>query len=133
MKRLKGGLEKRSTSKKAKRVARSTLTAETLAAVEAVDYATVTKISIEEILNCSLPPIQLFVDNKSLYEVAHTTNVVSEKRLLIDLSALREKVENKELVIKCVPTKDQIADVFTKAGVDKRKLTDVISSGKLNV
>ena len=68
-----------------------------------------------------------------VFDAANTTNVVSEKRLLIDLGALREMVENKEIILKWVPTDAQLADVFTKAGVDKRKLMDVVSSGKLIV
>ena len=72
-------------SKKAKRVARSTLTAETLAAVEAVDAACVLKNSLEEVLRKEIPPIQLFVDNKSLHDAAMTSDVIADKRLMIDM------------------------------------------------
>merc|ERR1712090_15945 len=75
-------------SKKIKRVARSTLTAETLAAVEALDAAVVLKGAVEEVMDCSLPPVRLIVDNKSLCEAASTTNSVADKRLLVDISAL---------------------------------------------
>merc|ERR1712030_122948 len=63
------------SSKKTKRVARSTLTAESLAATEAVDSAVVVKTAIEEVLGRHIPPITLLVDNKSLAETVKTTNV----------------------------------------------------------
>ena len=120
-------------SRKAKRVARSTLTAETLAAVDAVDNAYVTKAVLEETLSIKLPPITLYVDNKSLFDTAKTSNMLADKRLLIDMSALRQMVERGEIVIQWVSTDKQLADVLTKSGVLKQKLTDVLSSGYLNL
>ena len=70
-----------------KRVARSTLTAETLVAIEAVDLALVLKRNIEEILKIELRSIHLMVDNKSLYDAVRTYNTLSEKRLIIDMFA----------------------------------------------
>ena len=120
-------------SKKIRRVARSSLTAETLAAVETIDSAIVVKRFVEEILFTNLPPITLFVDNKSLYDSAQTTNVISDKRLLIDMSALRQMIEDNELILKWVKSEDQLADVLTKLGANKQKLTDVLSSGCLSL
>ena len=118
-------------SKKIKRVARSTLTAETLAAVEAVDAAMNTKAIIEQVIEEVFPPIILYVDSKSICDTANTTNVLTEKRLMIDMAALREMVERNEVIIKWVSTEKQIANVLTKAGADRSKLTDVLSSGML--
>ena len=53
-------------SRKTKRVARSTLTAEALAATEAVDNSVVVKEALEEVLGRHIPPITSFVDNKVL-------------------------------------------------------------------
>ena len=119
-------------SKKSKRVARSTLTAETLAAIEAVDSALVLKRNIEEILKIELPSIYLMVDNKSLYDAVRTSNTLSETRLMIDMSALRQMTERKEVEVKWIATKDQLANVFTKDGADKQKLISVINAGKLD-
>merc|ERR1712148_115696 len=80
-------------SKKARRVARSTLTAETLAAVEGVDAGFAVKTVLEEILVRKLPPIILYTDNKSLYDTARTSNALADRRLLIDMSALREMLD----------------------------------------
>ena len=80
-----------------------------------------------------LPPITLYTDNNSLSDTVSTSNVVAEKRLMIDLSALREMVDNKELMIRWISKEKQLADVFTKAGVNKRILTDVLSGGVLRL
>ena len=101
-------------SKKCKRVARSTLTAETLAALEAVDAAMASKAVIEEILDRRLPPVNLYIDNKSLFDTARTSNVLSEKRLMIDMSALRQMIDRSEVIIEWVSTENQVADILTK-------------------
>ena len=118
-------------SKRARRVARSTLTAETLAAVEAVDAAASSKAMLEEILRKELPPLVLYVDNKSLYETAQTSNVLADKRLLIDMSALREMVERREVEMRWISSDKQLADVLTKAGANRQKLVEVNSTGKI--
>ena len=77
-----------------KRVVRSTLAAETLALVEAVDIAFYLGCVLSEILyNGSKKleiPIQCYVDNKSLWENTHSTKNVTEKRLQIDLGSVKE-------------------------------------------
>ena len=118
-------------SKKSKRVARSTLTAETLAAVEAVEAAVMCRKVLEDVLNKALPPIKLMVDNKSLYDTSNTTNVLADKRLMVDMSALRQMVTEKEVTIRWIPAEKQLADVLTKSGANKAKLTGVLASGSL--
>ena len=113
-------------------MARFTLTAETLAAIEAVDSALVLKQNIEEILKIELPSIRLMVDNKSLYDAVRTSNTLSEKRLMIDMSALRQMTEINEVEVKWIAPKDQLANVFTKDGADKQKRISVINAGKLD-
>ena len=117
-------------SKKAKRVARSTLTAETIAANEAVDSAQVVKSVVEEVLGGHIPPVKLYVDNKSMFDAIGTTNFLTEKRLRIDMAALRELVEQRELIVQWVTAKQQLADVLTKQGASKEKLLAVLSSGR---
>ena len=76
-------------SRKTKRMTRSTLTAETLAAVEVVDAGMMCRKVFEDLLDKALPLIKLLVDNKSLYETSQTSNVLADKRLMIDMSTLR--------------------------------------------
>ena len=76
--------------------------------------------------------LQLYVDNKSLYDTANTTHVLADKRLMIDMSALRQMVESKELTMHWISTQWQLADVLTKKGASKQKLVAALSEGRLS-
>ena len=39
--------------------------------------------------------IKAYTDNQSLYDILHTTKQPSEKRLVVDIAALREIIETK--------------------------------------
>ena len=77
-----------------------------------------------------MPKIKLYTD-KSLFDAAKTTNLLEDKRLQLEMNALREMVENQLVQIEWVSTDKQVADVLTKMGANRRKLTDVLSSGLL--
>ena len=51
---------------------------------------------LEKILQKSLPAINLYVDNKSLHDAAKTSNSLADRRLMIDMSAIRQMIERKE-------------------------------------
>ena len=118
-------------SKKARRVARSTLTAETLAAGEGVDAAIVVKQVVEEVMGGHLPPIQVYVDNKSLCDAAHTTNSLAQKSLRVDMAAIRQMIERGDMTMEWIPAELQLADVLTKQGVNKDKLRVVLNQGSI--
>ena len=118
-------------SKKARRVARSTLAAETLTAADAADSAVFLRKNIEDILGTSLPPFTVYVDNKSLYDAVRSTGIVAERRLIIELGALRELQDGKVIDVKWIPTSEQLADCLTKAGTNKETLIDVLCQRKL--
>ena len=120
------------TSKKARRIARSTLAAETLSAVEAADSAVFLKKALEEILITELPTVTVFVDNKSLYDAVRSTSLLAEKRLLIEMADLREMQEKRAINVQWVSSPNQLADVLTKAGANRQKLIDVLCTGKLD-
>ena len=61
--------------------------------------------------------IDCYTDNMSLHEAVHSTNTVLEKRLLIDLSVLREMVERKEITINWIESEKQLANCLTKRGL----------------
>ena len=117
-------------SHRLKRVARSTLCAETLAAVEALDGAYLLSAIGTEILGRDLD-INLYTDNKSLFDAINTTNVMLDKRMRVDIASLREMSENNEVSFFWIESKYQLADVFTKKGASKKKLIDVLQSSKL--
>ena len=83
-------------------------------------------------MDTELPPATVFVDNKSLHDAVKSTGLITEKRLLIDMTALREMQENGEISIEWVSTQHQLADCLTKAGASKQKLIDVLCEGKLD-
>ena len=67
------------SSHKLKRVARSTLTAETIALNDAIDMAIYFSTMLTEVLNHKQKmKIICYTDSNSLYEAAHTTNVVKD-------------------------------------------------------
>ena len=117
------------SSHKLKRVSRSTLTAETLALADAVDAAMLLSVLISEVIYNSAKsiPIVCYTDNDSLYKAAHTSNVVDEKRLRIELGAIRESIDKNEFVLKWVSSKEQIADALTKSGVSTKKLKEAMA------
>ena len=64
------------------------------------------------------------LSGRSLHDAAHTTNVLTEKRLLIDMASLRELIEKGELKMEWIGNENQLADVLTKqekAGLDEIK------------
>ena len=89
------------------------------------------KRCMEGLLGKQLPPIALMVDNKSLFESAHTTNSLAEKRLRVDMSALRQMCERKEVELQWIATSNQLADALTKAGASKQKLLNILKKGSL--
>lgn len=122
-------------SKKIRRVCKSTLAAESWAMVEALESAELIwtqlkQMEIEDLVNISLTCI---TDCKSLYDAIHTTNTLDDKGLRIPVACLRQRVENKEIRVRWVRTKLQLADTFTKAGASSKLLCDVLASGKLPV
>ena len=101
------------SSKKQKRVCRSTLSSETLASCDTLDRAISLRDTYRNIHDVTLH-IFLLVDCKSLAQTAMTTTSIAEKRLQADLGSIRELVENREVTIFHVPTTENIADCLTK-------------------
>ena len=103
-------------SKKLRRIDRSTLSAETLAAFEDLDAAIFCQTVISEITNDQPKvPIKLLCVNAFLVEAVCSTKAVTDRRLRVDVGYLREIVNNQSVEsILCMPTKDQLADSLTK-------------------
>ncbi|XP_057296123.1 uncharacterized protein LOC130625058 [Hydractinia symbiolongicarpus] len=116
-------------SKKIKRVARSTLVAETLALVNGIDTCIWVKNVINKVLNTNLEGILCHTDNKSLFEAAHSTKSLEDKRVRVDMASLRQSINQKEIELKWISTKHQLADVLTKQGANSTLLMDVLQSG----
>ncbi|KAF7572902.1 hypothetical protein PtrM4_078070 [Pyrenophora tritici-repentis] len=88
------------SSTKCKRVTRSVLASETYGMVSGVDIAIAILTTLKIITGrLGLPPIPLIVctDSYSLYECLVKLGTTAEKRLMIDIMALRQSYERREI------------------------------------
>ena len=84
-------------------------------------------------LNNQTLPIKCITDSKSLHDAVYSSREVTEKRLKIELSAIRESLEKGEIEsVLWVNSKDQLADCLTKEGASREKLYEGLT-GKLNL
>lgn len=123
------------SSIKCKRITRSVLASEIYAMAHGVDIAIAIGGTIDMIMErLSMPkvPIVVCTDSRSLYECLVKLGTTKEKRLMIDIMALREAYERRELMdIRWIDGRDNPADSMTKAGpntamehlIDKNELT----------
>ena len=70
-------------SRRLRRVARSTIAAEALSALNCSEAAMLLSNQVAEIMNIKPLPIRLIIDNESLANAAYSTTSVEEKRLRI--------------------------------------------------
>ena len=116
-------------SRKIRRVVKSTLAAECLAAVEAAEITVYIATVLKEILKSS-HSIDTFVfcDNKNLVNAVHSSTNLEDKRLLIDVSILRDMLERHELTnFVWVSTEHQLANALTKQGASCKFLINVFN------
>ena len=116
-------------SKRIRRVAKSTMSAETMAMVDAVDSACYIKEVVKEILpnETSNLPVTCYTDNLSLHQSAHKKTPVQDRRLRIELAIIRESVSRGEVTLKWTDSKNQLANALTKKGCDGTELINRIS------
>ena len=119
-------------SKRIRRAAKSTLAAETIALVDALDNAIYIQHLIAELLYKPISHIEVncFTDNMSLYQTAHSTKSIGDRRLRIELAIVREAVKAEQITLAWVKSEDQLADCFTKKGCDSQKLLRHIANGR---
>ncbi|KAK6211233.1 hypothetical protein QIS74_10497 [Colletotrichum tabaci] len=124
------------SSTKSKRVTRSVLASEVYGMVAGVDMAYAISTTLRMITDrLSLPPIPTIVctDSYSLYECLVKLGTTKEKRLMIDIMALRQSYERRELhEVRWINGSDNPADAFTKASPNQA-LEGLISNNEINV
>jgi len=107
------------SSTKSKRVTRSVLASEIYGMVGGVDMAISINTTIKMItdqLEFSHIPIIVCTDSYSLYECLVKLGTTKEKRLMIDIMALRQSYERREITeIRWIDGKDNPADAMTKS------------------
>ena len=70
-------------------------------------------------------------DSQSLYEALGTSSQVSDRRLRVEVSALRQMVEEGDVRVSWVPKNKQIADVLTKSTSSDKLLVHVLTQGAI--
>ena len=124
------------SSIKSKRVTRSVLASEIYGMVGGVDMAisintTITIITKQ--LDFEPASIVLYTDSYSLYECLVKLGTTKEKRLIINIMALRESYQKREVTeIRWINGKNNLADAMTKSNPN-RALKKFIDNNKAKV
>lgn len=125
-------------SKKVKRIVRSTLAGETLAMSDGIDNSIFLSTLFSELTTGDAEhalPIICVTDNHSLVDAIKSTKPVSEKRLRLEISGIKELIQTQRVErIQWCNTKEQLADCLTKKGASTCQLLKALSEGqwKLN-
>ena len=79
-------------------------------------------------------PIEAYVDNKSLIDAWKSTKFVTDKRLRIDISSVKEMISNKQIKkVDWIPTNKQLANCLTKQGSTFDQLILTLQNCKLTM
>ena len=123
------------SSNRIKRVVRSTLAAETLAFTEGADSAYFVANLLEEIMptngDHTATKIDCFTDSQSLFEVIGTSNLTADRRLRVEIAAIREMVNCNEITINWVNKENQLSDCLTKKGASPLLLQTTLQTARL--
>ena len=125
------------TSRKLKRVVKSTLSAEKLALEESLETCFMVKSLLVELISKdnyqNIIPTCPYTDYKSLNDTINSTKTLPEKQLQKNICIIRETIEKQEVKqITWCDSRSQLADCLTKVGASCNKLIHVIQGdGKL--
>ena len=117
-------------SSKLRRVVRSALAAETLSLCDGCELAHYLSSLIEP-LGISKQPVQGYIDSQSLFETLGTSSQVQDRRLRVEISALRQMVEDEDVRINWLPKEKQLADALTKPTASDKLLVQVLQEGAI--
>ena len=119
---------------KIKRVVRSTIAAEALSLQEGLECSYYYRKIGEDITGVPprTIPIVAYIDNKSVIEALHSTKLVDDKRLRVDIAAIQESLEKNDIKeINWCPGNKQLANCMTKLGASRYELLNVLQCGKM--
>lgn len=120
---------------KIKRVVKSTTAAECLSLLDGLECAIYIRDIMVDVLKVSASsfPITAYIDNKNLYNTIHSTKLIQEKRLRIDIAIIQEMLQNNEIAfVKWIPSNLQLSDCLSKKGANCQKLMTILSTGNLD-
>ena len=118
------------SSSRIKRIVHSTLAAETLSLVDGSGTALYVQSLMNVVVSCR-EVINVLTDNKSLYDTTHAKKPTNDKRLRVDIAGIKEMLDLKQIDIKAIPGKEQLADILTKRGASPHSLLSVLRNAKL--
>ena len=121
-------------SAKGKRIARCVMAAEVLGLLYRYDNAYVAAHMLSEIFGRQIP-IDIFIDSRTLFNVVAKNGSTTEKRIQIDVHALRESHKKNELrYIAWIPGAKNVADGLTKGIVkDNHPLWKMLIENRLDL
>jgi hypothetical protein len=119
-------------SNKIKRIVKSTLGAETMACLQGLEEALYLKQILLELQSDLSIPIVAYVDSKSLKDNVHSTKLVDNRLLRIDIARVKQMLQIGEVQsIRWCTTFSQLANCLTKRGASGSLLLDIFHTGKL--
>ena len=119
-------------SRKSRRVAKSTIEAESLSVGEVIEGVVYFNKLWEEIVGENRLKAVVKTDSRTLMTAIKSSTGVSGKRLKMEIAAIRETIECGEIQeVQWVTGKKQIADVLTKAGVSEENIRAYVESRSL--
>ena len=119
---------------KIKRVVKSTIAAEALSLQTGLDVAVYLRDIIAEVTGVARLTIAAYVDNRSVVEAVHSTKMVADKRLRIDIGAIKQSLQDGEITaVRWCPGAAQLANCLTKRGAASHHLLRVFHTGKLDM
>ena len=102
------------SSKKSKRIVRSTTAAEALAFANGFDISYAIQADLGRILRTE-PPIVIITDSEILFNILTRRRLTTERRMMVDLLATRNAYANQEISnILLIPSEFNPADALTK-------------------
>lgn len=119
-------------SRRIRRVVKSTLAAECLAAIESAESSVLLCTILNELLcskmnSCKINVI-VFCDNRNLVDSVYSSTIIEDKRLLIDVCVLRDMVSNGEIKdFRWLSADLQMANCLTKQGAPTNNLVRVMN------
>ena len=120
------------SSNRVRRVARSTIAAESLSVLDGCDSAKFIGKLLEEILKKKRVPIIVYTDSNDLFSTSSTTKLVTERGLRVEISAIRQMLEREECKLVWIDKTRMLADVLTKKGAPSQNLMRSIQSGVIS-
>ena len=112
--------------------------AETLSMADAIDVAIFIRTLYAEIntgkVNSKLLPLICVTDCKSLFDAVRSNKFVTEKRLRVEISGIKELINNGTVrEILWYENKRQLADCLTKQGASSVVLRKALSEGYIDM